>query len=165
MAQQGRQVRRVLIVSDFASVTGGQAKVAIDSARLLADRGIGVLFFAACGPVSGLLDHPGIRVICLDQRTILDEPSRLRAMTTGIWNAAALRSLREVIAGMDAGCDVLHCHGFAKALSPAIGRALAGVGYARSLPCMNISWPARMAAFSTIGGRKSATAPPWAGPA
>ncbi len=128
MAQQGRQVRRVLIVSDFASVTGGQAKVAIDSARLLADRGIGVLFFAACGPVSDMLDHPGIRVICLGQRTILDEPSRLRAMTTGIWNTAALRRLREVIAGMDAGCDVLHCHGFAKALSPAIGRALAGGG-------------------------------------
>lgn len=126
MGQQTRRLRRVLIVGDFASVTGGQAKVAIDSARLLADHGVQVLFFAACGPVSELLDHPGIRVICLDQKTILDDPNRLRAMASGVWNAAALRALREVTRQMDPRHDVIHCHGYAKALSPAIGRELAG---------------------------------------
>lgn len=121
---QGR-LRRVLIVGDFASVTGGQAKVAIDSARLLADAGIEVIFFAACGPVSALLGHPRIRVICLGQQTILDNPSRGRAMVSGIWNGVALARLREVTAGLNPETDVLHCHGYAKALSPAIGRELA----------------------------------------
>lgn len=106
-------------------MTGGQAKVAIDSARLIAEAGIGVTFFAACGPVSPLLDHPGIEVICLNQHTILDDPDRLRAMRRGLWNQSALTALRGVIAAMDPSLCVLHCHGYAKALSPAIGRALA----------------------------------------
>lgn len=117
---------RVLIVGDFASITGGQAKVAIDHARLLADAGIKVIFFAACGPISPLLDHPEIQVICLQQKTILDDPNRVRAMATGLWNQTALNALRKVARDLDPRRDVLHCHGFAKALSPAIGRELAG---------------------------------------
>ncbi|SLN64390.1 glycosyltransferase family 4 protein [Roseisalinus antarcticus] len=116
----------VLIVGDFASVTGGQAKVAIDNARLLAEAGTGVTFFAACGPVAPELAHPGIRVVCLDQRTILDDPSRLRAMANGIWNRQALAALRAEAARHDPARTVLHCHGHAKALSPSVGRVLAG---------------------------------------
>lgn len=116
---------RVLIVGDFADVTGGQAKVAIDSARLLADHGIAVTFFAACGPVSARLDHPGIEVICLEQKTILDDPNRLRAMRSGIWNGAARKALRDVAQRFDPARTVLHCHGYAKALSPSIGPELA----------------------------------------
>jgi len=115
----------VLIVGDFADVTGGQAKVAIDSARLLADHGICVTFFAACGPVSERLEHPGIDVICLGQKTILDDPNRLRAMRSGIWNVAARKALREVTQRFDPARTVLHCHGYAKALSPSIGPELA----------------------------------------
>lgn len=125
MKDTAQRVRQVLIVSDFAAVNGGQAKVAIDSARLLADSGVKVVFFAACGPVAPELSHPDINVICLNQRTILDEPNRLRAMTQGIWNGAAARHLRQVVAQMNPATDVLHCHGYAKALSPAIGPVLA----------------------------------------
>lgn len=124
MLNDSSSLGRVLIVGDFASVTGGQAKVAIDSARLLANAGIEVIFFAACGPVSELLDHPRIRVICLEQKTILDDPSRLRAMVSGIWNGRGLKALRQVARDLDPDHDVLHCHGYAKALSPSIGREL-----------------------------------------
>ena len=117
---------RVLIVGDFAEVNGGQAKVAIDSARLLADAGIAVTFFAATGPVSPLLSHDRIEVICLDQHTILSDPNRLRAMRTGLWNRAALRALSAEMARHDPARTILHCHGWAKALSPSVGRALTG---------------------------------------
>lgn len=125
MTRPASRLGRVLIIGDFASITGGQAKVAIDSARLLADAGVGVVFFAACGPVSDLLRHPRIEVICLDQKTVLDNPNRLQAMVSGIWNRQALARLREATSGMDPKRDILHCHGYAKALSPAIGRELA----------------------------------------
>ncbi len=117
-------VSNVLLVGDFAQINGGQAKVAIDSARLLAERGIGVTFFAACGPISDALRHPGIDVICLDQPDILSDPSRIRAMRRGIWNRTAARRLSEVIERFDPNSTVLHCHGYAKALSPAIGPVL-----------------------------------------
>ncbi len=116
----------MLIAGDFADVTGGQAKVAIDSARLLADHGLDVTFFAACGPVSPLLDHPRIRVVCLDQKTILDDPNRLRAMRSGLWNRNALAALRDVAGALDPRRTVLHGHGYAKALSPSVGRVLTG---------------------------------------
>ena len=130
------QVRSVLIVGDFASITGGQAKVAIDSARLLADAGLDVTFFAATGPVDAALDHPRIRTVCLDQDTILDDPRRMRAVRRGLWNSEAARALREEIARHDPKTTVLHCHGYAKALSPAIGPVLAG-GPLRSLFTMH----------------------------
>lgn len=123
---RSQRIGTVLIVSDFADVTGGQAKVAIDSARLLADAGLRVHFFAACGPVSDRLDHPAIDVTCLNRQTILDDPNRLRAMASGIWNRAAATALRAVAARFDPRETVLHCHGYAKALSPAIGPVLAG---------------------------------------
>ena len=118
-------VRHVLIVNDFAYINGGQAKVAIDSAHLLADRGITVTFFAACGPVDESLQRPGIEVVCLDQPDILSDPNRLRAMGRGIWNGGAARRLRDVAVQFDPASTVLHCHGYAKALSPAIGPVLA----------------------------------------
>lgn len=121
-----RRVQCVLIVGDFADVNGGQAKVAIDSARMLADAGLRVIFFAGSGPVSPLLDHPGIRTVCLDQKALIDNPSRLSAMTTGLWNRAALQALRAEVARLDPAETVLHCHGWAKTLSPSVGRVLAG---------------------------------------
>ncbi|NNE50964.1 MAG: glycosyltransferase family 4 protein [Sulfitobacter sp.] len=118
-------LRRVLIVGDFAAINGGQAKVAIDSARLLADAGLEVIFFAASGPVCAELSHPRIRTVCLGQHTLLENPSRLNAMMTGLWNEAALRALREEMAKLSSADSVIHCHGWAKALSPSVGRAFA----------------------------------------
>jgi glycosyltransferase involved in cell wall biosynthesis len=128
MQHQPAHARTVLIVGDFADINGGQAKVAIDSARLLADAGVDVVFMAGAGPVAEVLDHPRIRVVCLGQASLLDNPSRINAMITGLWNAAALRALRSEIARLEPGHSVIHCHGWAKVLSPSIGRALATAG-------------------------------------
>lgn len=117
-------LRHILIVGDFAYVNGGQAKVSIDTATLLADRGLGVTFFAACGPVAEELRRPGIEVVCLDQADILNDPRRLAAAGRGIWNRTAARRLRDLAAGFDPRTTLLHCHGYAKALSPSIGPIL-----------------------------------------
>ncbi len=114
----------VLMVSDFAGINGGQAKVAIDSARLLANAGIDVTFFAAVGTPDPALDHPRITLELLGQNDILNEGSRLQAMTRGIWNTTAKARLTKLAASFDPQTTVLHCHGYAKALSPSIGPVL-----------------------------------------
>ncbi|MCV6595563.1 MAG: glycosyltransferase family 4 protein [Mangrovicoccus sp.] len=124
------ELRHALLVGDFAHINGGQAKVSIDSARLLADAGINVTFFAAVAPIAPELDHPNINVICLDQKDILEDPNRLRALRRGIWNREAATKLRALAQQFDPATSVLHCHGYAKALSPSIGPVLA----ARHLP-------------------------------
>lgn len=119
-----RGLKHVLIVNDFAYINGGQAKVAIETARLLAQAGIGVTFFAGCGPIDPALDMAGIETICLHQHDILTDPNRLRAMGRGIWNRSAAKALQALTARFDPASTVLHCHGYAKALSPSIGPVL-----------------------------------------
>jgi glycosyltransferase involved in cell wall biosynthesis len=118
--------RHVILVNDFAAINGGQAKVAIDTARLLAGAGIGVTYFAACGPVGPELDAPGIEVVCLDHQDVRFDTNRLRAGAHGLWNAAVAKALRETCARFDPASTVLQCNSYTKALSPAIGPVVTG---------------------------------------
>jgi glycosyltransferase involved in cell wall biosynthesis len=125
-------LRTICIVSDKAFVSGGQAKVAIDTACLLSRRGFKVIFFAAVGPVDPSLASAGVEVECLGQPDILSNTNRAAAVISGLWNRSAAKALEGVIWRLDPETSILHCHGFAKALSPAIGPVLAGA----RLPCL-----------------------------
>lgn len=114
-------MRNAVIVNDHAFVSGGQAKVAIETALMLADAGLRVTFFAGVGPVDVRLDKAGVRSICLEQHDLLGNPDRARAAITGLWNHAAARELAALLAGLDPGDSIVHVHGWAKSLSPSIG--------------------------------------------
>ena len=118
----------VVLVLDHAFVSGGQAKVAFDSALGLKDAGHDPIVFAAAGPIDPALAEAGIRVICLDQSDLLGNPSRLAAAVQGIWNAAAERALGVLLATLPPDRTVVHVHGWAKALSPSIAGPIAASG-------------------------------------
>lgn len=114
-------LENVIVVNDQAHINGGQAKVAIETAKGLSERGLNVTFFAAVGPVDQSLEASGVRVVCLNQKDILSEPNRIKALTKGIWNASAAKALKALLSEFDPKNSVVHCHGYAKALSPSIG--------------------------------------------
>jgi glycosyltransferase involved in cell wall biosynthesis len=118
-------VSHVMIVNDHGHVNGGQAKVAIESARELAKRGLKVTFFCACGPIDARLKDEGVSVVCLHQQDLLSDPNRVRAATRGLWNARAASTLKNTLDHCDPKSTIIHCHGFAKALSPSIGPVIA----------------------------------------
>jgi glycosyltransferase involved in cell wall biosynthesis len=121
---QGRPVMRSIIVSDFASVSGGAAKVAIESARGLAEAGCEVLFVAAIGPVSPVLDHPLIRVETIGAAEVWSVRNPLRAAAQGVWNLAAFDRIAAIAARERGRETVIHLHQWTKAFSPAaIGAA------------------------------------------
>jgi glycosyltransferase involved in cell wall biosynthesis len=122
----------VVLVADHASINGGQAKVAIESALGLAGRGIRVSLFAAVGPVDPRLEPAGIRVVCLEQDDVTTARSKLAFAAQAIWNGAASRALARELAACDPRETLVHVHAFAKALSPSIGPALRASG----LPCL-----------------------------
>ncbi|MDP4003864.1 glycosyltransferase family 4 protein [Methylobacterium sp. NEAU K] len=122
----------VVLVADHASINGGQAKVAIESALGLAARGFRVSLFAAVGPVDKRLEAAGIRVVCLEQDDVTTARSKLAFAAQAIWNRAAARALAAELAACDPRDTLVHVHAFAKALSPAIGPALRASG----LPCL-----------------------------
>lgn len=115
---------RVVVVNDHAHVNGGSAKVAIDSAIGFARRAFRVSFFAAVGPVEPGLVDAGAEVTLLDQADLFSTTSRLRFGAQWMWNATAERALAALLSGCDPAQTIVHVHGWAKALSPSIGRAL-----------------------------------------
>ena len=82
----------VVIVADHAHVNGGQAKVAIDSAVGLAERGQRVTFFAAVAPVDPRLREAGVEVVSLDQPDVETARSQAAFLAQTMWNRKAQRS-------------------------------------------------------------------------
>lgn len=119
---------RVVIVSDFGSVNGGAAKVAIESARGLAEAGVHVVFACAIGPVSERLAHPLISVERFAGEEIWQVGSKLAAARQGIWNTPAHDFLTALLARQPRGGTLVHLHQWTKAFSPAAIAAAAESG-------------------------------------
>lgn len=119
----------VVIIVDHAAMKGGQARVAFDSAIGLKRRGHEPIIFAAVGPVDPELTASGIRTVCLGQSDLLGNSSPLRAAAQGLWNHKAAQALSELLASLPHGRTVIHVHGWAKALSPAISGPIAASGF------------------------------------
>lgn len=110
-------VRNIIIVSDFAHINGGAAKVALGSAVGLKAMGYNIVVFAAVAPIDDELTRHGIRVICLNQYDILNDKSRLNAMRQGIWNKKAKEKFRKLLEEFSPKDTVVHFHQWMKALS------------------------------------------------
>jgi glycosyltransferase involved in cell wall biosynthesis len=123
-----RQPLTVVICVDHASVTGGQAKVAIESALGLKRSGARPIVFAAAAPVDQRLLDAGVEVICLGQHDLLGNPSRAAAALQGAWNQAAAKALGELLARLPSARTIVHVHGWAKALSPSIAAPIRASG-------------------------------------
>lgn len=117
---------RIVIVCDHAHINGGQAKVAIEDAKGFARRGHRVDFFAAVGPIDPGLIEAGVCVTLLGQDDASSAGSLTRFGAQWLWNEQARTSLATLLATCDPHDAIVHVHGWSKALSPSIGRALRG---------------------------------------
>lgn len=115
---------RCVIVSDFGAVNGGAAKVAIESARGLAEAGVDVVFACMIAPISERLDHPRIAVEKFEGAEVWKVPGKLAAARQGIWNGEAHAALVALLARQPPG-TIVHLHQWTKAFSPA---AIAAAG-------------------------------------
>lgn len=121
MLEESDKLKNVIIVNDHSYINGGQAKIAIDTAIGLKTAGKNVIFFSACGPADAALNQYGVESICLNQKDIADNQKKYQAATRGIWNNEAAHQLLELTEKYSERDTVIHCHGFAKALSASIG--------------------------------------------
>jgi len=122
---RGWQSLEVIVVNDFAHINGGSAKVAIESAVGLRNRGHDVTFFAAVPPVAKELEQSGIRVVSTGQYDIKSDPRRLRAAMQGVWNGKASQAMQIILRDRDPDKTVVHIHGWNKALSSSVIRQAA----------------------------------------
>lgn len=118
----------VVICIDHASVTGGLAKVAIESALGLKRHGVRPIVFSAVPPIDKRLCEAGIEVVCLGQHDILTNRSRAAAALQGVWNRRAAATLRDLLARLSKSETIVHVHGWAKALSASIAEPIRASG-------------------------------------
>lgn len=109
---------KIVIMNDFAYINGGAGQVAISSAIALSQAGHQVFLFTAVGPIdSELLKCKNLQIICLNQHDILNDPNRLRAIITGLWNRNAAKRFEELLHTLDRKKTIVHIHTCSKALS------------------------------------------------
>jgi glycosyltransferase involved in cell wall biosynthesis len=118
----------VVICVDHAATTGGQAKVAADSAIGLKRQGHRPILFAAAGPIAPELKAAGVEVICLGQDDLHGNASRMAAAIQGTWNFEAGAALGKLLASLPRATTIVHVHGWAKALSAAIAPPIGASG-------------------------------------
>ena len=112
---------KVIIVNDFAYVNGGASQVAVTVAKLLAKNGHDVVFFAAVGPIGEeLKGAQKLSVVCLNQKDILRDPNRLRAIFQGIWNFRAAKAFSSLLSDCSPHDTVIHIHALSKSISSSI---------------------------------------------
>jgi glycosyltransferase involved in cell wall biosynthesis len=120
----------VVVLADFAYVNGGAGRIALDSAKGLAQRGHRVILFTAVGPLADdLRATPGLTHVCLDQQDVWRDPNRLRAAIHGLWNRTAARRLGEVLSRLEPADTVVHLHSWTKALSSSVVREATSRGF------------------------------------
>lgn len=111
----------IIIVNDFAFVNGGAGKIAINTAKLLANNGDHVILFTAVGPIADDLHGiENLKVVCLEQYDILNDPFRLRAIIQGLWNFRAKRTFKQLLKSYSPQDTVIHIHTLQKAVSTSI---------------------------------------------
>ncbi|KQQ45214.1 glycosyl transferase family 1 [Methylobacterium sp. Leaf125] len=121
---------QIVVLAEFAVASGGAEKVAVESARGLAEAGIDVTYIQAIdGPVDALLAHPRIRRIGLGNTDIWQRPAH-RAAFTGLWDAEAAARLGAALDALPVRPDLIHLHQWTRSLSPSVFPAL----FARDLP-------------------------------
>lgn len=118
----------VVILAEFASASGGAEKVALESARGLAEAGVAVTYLQAIpGAADPLLAHGNIRRVVLGLPDIWSLGGA-RAAAAGIWHAEAARTLAAALAALPERPDCIHLHQWTRALSPAVFPVLSEAG-------------------------------------
>jgi glycosyltransferase involved in cell wall biosynthesis len=117
-----------LILNDYCYVNGGASKVAIDEAVALSRHGYDVVFLGATGPICAELREAGVRVVCLGQPELQQAAGHPGVLVQGLWNRAAYRGMKALLADLPPARTIVHLHGYTKALtaSPVRAAVLAG---------------------------------------
>ncbi|HEX8662606.1 MAG TPA: glycosyltransferase [Beijerinckiaceae bacterium] len=111
---------RVVVIADFAEPSGGAQRVALESARALAEAGVAVTYVHAIGEgAPAILDHPLVQTVGFGLKDVWDQPA-VQAARSGVWNGAAAECLKGVLAALPTGPTVVHVHQWTRAFSPAI---------------------------------------------
>lgn len=111
--------KTIVMVYDRATISGGAAKVAIQSAIELAkNRDNQVIYFAANSNIDECLrSNSSVKTICINTSCITETDNKVKAAIYGIWNQKGRAEFSKLLADLDPNNTIIHIHGWTKALS------------------------------------------------
>jgi glycosyltransferase involved in cell wall biosynthesis len=118
--KSANKLKTVVIVYDYAYINGGAAKVAIQSAIGLKEKGVNVIYFTAVAPIDRRLISAGVDVRCLNDSDISNKQNKFHALRTGVWNSTAKKGLLKVLESLQNEDTIVHFHGWSKALTASV---------------------------------------------
>lgn len=118
------KVKNVIILNDFDFINGGTAQIAIGTANALAESGLNVVFFSGVTDPARNDIFEKVTTINTGQHDILNNPNRLNAMVSGIWNKRSASELDTLLKKFSPADTIVHIHGWSKSLSASIGKVL-----------------------------------------
>lgn len=121
-------IENVIIINDQAYISGGLAKIAINSAVELKRKGMNVIFFYALGPIDEQLIKAGVKCVCIGGEHI-GKTKNIIYLLKGIWNNQAKQKLEKLLQELDNKKTVIHIHGWTKAISSSVFRACKKFNY------------------------------------
>lgn len=112
------QIKNVIIINDFNYVQGGASKVAIQTAKLLKNKGFNVFFFSAVNKEGDNIE--GITYISTFQNEALKEKNKIKGIVNGIYNFYSRKKLKQLLKKFNNEDTIVHIHGWTKALSSSV---------------------------------------------
>lgn len=114
--------KTIVIVYDRAVISGGAAKIAIQSAIELAKNpDNNIIYFAANAEIDECLQsNDTIKVVCINTPHIASNKNKFKASLYGIWNKQAKKKFAKLLLSLDPNYTVVHIHGWSKALSVSV---------------------------------------------
>ena len=110
----------IIVVSDYGSVNGGAAQVAISSLNALANAGHQVIFLSSVPPVDSGIDTERVRVVNFGYADLLNDRHKLNAAIRGIWDFNCARYFRAILSECRVEETVIHFHTWVKSLSSSV---------------------------------------------
>lgn len=120
-------VKHAVIIDDTSTSFGGTAKVAYETAKVLAALGVNVIYFAGYGPADARLN--GIRVVEVHKLPFLQWDSTLRGALSGLWDLSSYVALRQVLHELNPRETIVHIHSWTHALSSSVFSAIKREGF------------------------------------
>ena len=116
-------IKNVIIVNDYDYVQGGASLVAIESANLLYDNGLNVVFFCGVSNSQRSILNKSIPVVSTNKYDSLNNPNKIKGILQGVNNKSSYRKMYELLKQYKNNETIIFIHGYTKVLSTSFIKA------------------------------------------
>lgn len=122
-------IKNVIVIDDYNYIKGGSNKVAIDTANLLLNLGLNVIFFCGVERKDAKDLNQDVTVVSVDKTDCLNSKNKISGFFRNLSNPKAKKKLKKLLKSLDKNETIVHIHGWTKDLSSSIIKPCKKLGF------------------------------------